>query len=122
MTDDQVGSPERLHASRRQQGPCRGHSSDRRLDLIDVTSHPRATADLHILDPTPSSAPALSTGRDREDIDRPKNPLPPQTTTFLVAVPATVPDMMGGRGRMLVVISKFPARRRSAGRWVQTSG
>jgi hypothetical protein len=45
--------------------------------LIEVTSQPRATADLHIRDP--------------------KNPLPPQTTNRLV-VGAAIGDFVADRG------------------------
>jgi hypothetical protein len=66
----------------------------RETHLMDVTSQPLATADLHILDP--------------------KNPLPPQTTSFFVAAmlnwknwsfPGAV-IVMGTKSRHVVNISE----------------
>jgi hypothetical protein len=59
-TEDHVGSPDRLtqHVSSYSNGDLK------RFYLMDVTSHPLATADLHIRDP--------------------KNPFPPATTSFLL--------------------------------------
>jgi hypothetical protein len=86
-TCGQEGSPERLHVESEPSIPGLQLSN---AYLIEVTSQPRATADLQMREP--------------------KKPLPPATTSFFLAAPEAAEDMLGSASTLQASERMRPTR------------